>query len=877
MPTMPQANKRSRPLNHANPSSPHIKRAKFAPRESIESEDELCRGSSHAPKKRTNFSALPSPKRQPFSRGDIPRTHFTKPAKAHIMTTTTTHASIPDLHVRRAVSGKDIYNEDDDQRGKLILQQDGNSATLVPKFPAEESPPLQWMRVPLDSITSVEHAMSSSHYVRILRPRGNEFEANLWLEFTDHRDVFSLVQAASHVKTTPCSSENLKVRWQKAFDLASVYATQNTRQISNSTTSGLETSPPRATTKPLEQTEVQKESPRGPRRERIVEKMVKSASVEQVQATGDSKDEDVTISPAPTTRRTRRSSPASITRDPSPDRWTDQNPAWRKSWHKSLIFPPTGKNRATVDDDDILRLDEGEFLNDNLINFYVRYLQFKLESERPELLSKVYIFSTFFFEKLKSIRGKVNYEGVRAWTAKFDLLSYDYIVVPVNETAHWYLAIICNTPNAVNGMPEDDTIPRKEDTTPPGIALDVRDKSDVSIHSDDASTSISKEPVDLEPPTSSRTLQESSPAPKIATSHNKLAAASHVDPRLPRIVTLDSLGNPHAATCRVLKEYLIAEAKDKKGIDLAMVPTGMTAKKIPEQDNFCDCGVFILGYMEEFLKDPAETVRKLFQKEPVKWDIRPSLLRDQVRDLLFKLQKEQQERLEREKAKRRLVSAKKKKKLTAARAANQLASSPTTVREKLLRKQSDANAIPAHVSRTLVGDGSRKAEPDTTRSPLTKQLPGDDNEVKLIKSPNGNPSTSNTGPDDVFYSAPSSPSRRPAAHNADKTKPKELATKPTGSSQQTLDDYLTHRLPGSSSEVEPQVAMTTPKRQNLASVETVDSEDVVLISPQVVTRQESKQLESSPTLVQPLRSSQSSSPKRSRARYDGVERAVDLT
>ncbi|KJK80684.1 hypothetical protein H634G_03833 [Metarhizium anisopliae BRIP 53293] len=874
---MPQANKRSRPSNHADPSSPHIKRPKFARGESIDSEDELYRDPSHVSKKRTNFSALPSPKRRLFSRGDIPSTQFTKPANAHIMTSTTTHSSIPDLNVRRAVSGKHIYNADDDQRGQLILQQDGNSATLVPKFPAEESPPLQWMRVPLDSITTIEHAMSSSHYVRIIRPRGTDFEANLWLEFTDHRDVFSLVQAACHVKTSTCPSETLRRRWQKAFDSASTYTTQNTRQTPNSTTSRLEISPPHATTKVHGQTEAQKEPTRGPRRERIIDKLENSVSAEQIQATGDAKDDDVTVSLAPTTRRTRRSSPVHITRDPRPDRWTDRNPLWRASWHKSLIFPSTGKNRATVDDDDILRLDEGEFLNDNLINFYVRYLQFKLETERPELLSKVYIFSTFFFEKLRSTRGKVNYDGVRAWTAKFDLLSYDYIVVPVNENAHWYLAIICNTPNAVSGMPRDEATPAKEDATPPGIGLVARDMPDVSIHVDDASTPISKEPVDLAPPNSSRTLQESSPAPKIATSNNRLAAASHVDPRLPRIVTLDSLGNPHAATCRVLKEYLIAEAKDKKGIDLVMVPTGMTAKKIPEQDNFCDCGVFILGYMEEFLKDPAETVRKLFQKEPVNWDIRPSLLRNQVRDLLFKLQKEQHEWLERERAEKRLLSAKKKKKVAATtRVANQLALPPTTVREKLLRKQSDATAVLAHVPRSVVGDGSGKAEPDATRSPPKKQLPGDDNQVKLVNLPNGNPSTSSTSPDDVFYSAPSSPSRKPGANNVDKAKPKEPATKPTGSSQQKLDGYLSHRLP-SSSEVEAQSTVTTPKRQNLASIELVDAEDVVLISPQVITRKKSTQLESSPYFVQPLRSSQSSSPKRLRARYDGVERAVDLT
>ncbi|KHO01452.1 Ulp1 protease family protein [Metarhizium album ARSEF 1941] len=875
---MPQANKRSRPLNYADLSSPHIKRAKFAPRESIESEDELCRDTADAPRKRTNFSALCSPKRHLFSRRDIPHTQFTNhPKSHHIMTLPTLHASIPDLNVRRAVSGKHFYLGDDDKRGQLILQQHGNSTTLVPKFPADENPPLQWMRVPLDSITSIEHAMGSSHYVRMLRPRGNEFEANLWLQFTNHRDVFSLMQVASHVKISSCPPGELEVRWQKALDLATTYSAQNAKRTSNSGASRMQTSSSHATTNLPWRTDAQKESPCGSRPGGIIAKLRESALVEQSQATGSTKvNDDVVVSRAPTTRQTRRSSVACVTREPSPNRWTDENPGWRKSWHKSLIFPPAGKNRAIVDDDDILRLDEGEFLNDNLISFYVRYLQFKLESERPELLSKVYIFSTFFFEKLRSVKGKVNYDGVRSWTAKFDLLSYDYIVVPVNENAHWYLAIICNTPNAVSGMPKDDGISKKEEeenTTPPGITMIAQNMSDISIHSDDGISAFFEEPVDLKPPASSTTLQESSPPSKNATP-NKLAAGPHVDPRLPRIVTLDSLGSPHAVTCRVLKEYLVAEAKDKKGVELAIIPTGMTAKRIPEQNNFCDCGVFILGYMQEFLKDPDETVRRLFQKEPVNWDIRPSLLRNQVRDLLFKLQEEQQERLESEKTEKRLLSAKKKKQVAAARAADEPASSPTTVREKLLRRQSGSLAT---VAGTPVGAGSCIGESDATGSLPMTQLSVDDDEVKLVDLPNDNPSTSNTSADDVFYSARTSPSRS-SANSADKAKPNEPGTKPASSSHRTLDGYLTRRLTSSSCDVDVQRAIT-PEKQQRATTETVHAEDVVLISPNVATRQKPKPkpLESSPTFVKLLQSSPGSSPMRSKARYDGIERAVDLT
>lgn len=148
-------------------------------------------------------------------------------------------------------------------------------------------------------------------------------------------------------------------------------------------------------------------------------------------------------------RPTKAASPVLAARQPSPERWTSKNPDWRKQWHDSLVFPATGKNRTTVDGDDILRLDEGEFLNDNLISFYLRYLQFKLEKERPELLKKVYIFSTFFFEKLRSTKGKINYEGVKAWTTKFDLFltTTSLCLFTSKRTGIWPLSATWLTPS----------------------------------------------------------------------------------------------------------------------------------------------------------------------------------------------------------------------------------------------------------------------------------------------------------------------------------------------------------------------------------------------------------------------------------------------
>ncbi|KAF2497140.1 cysteine proteinase [Lophium mytilinum] len=60
----------------------------------------------------------------------------------------------------------------------------------------------------------------------------------------------------------------------------------------------------------------------------------------------------------------------------------------------------------------------------------------------------VHLFNTYFYETLsqKQKGGGVNYKGVARWV-KDDIFSYDYVVVPVNEDTHWYVAIICNLPN----------------------------------------------------------------------------------------------------------------------------------------------------------------------------------------------------------------------------------------------------------------------------------------------------------------------------------------------------------------------------------------------------------------------------------------------
>ncbi|KNG90226.1 Ulp1 protease family protein [Aspergillus nomiae NRRL 13137] len=120
-----------------------------------------------------------------------------------------------------------------------------------------------------------------------------------------------------------------------------------------------------------------------------------------------------------------------------------------KKWHKPLVYPRFGKKKAEVDAQDRERLRDNEFLNDNLIGFYIRFLEDHLERTNNEVAKRVYFFNSYFFATLTNVKGRrnINYEGVQKWTRAVDIFAFDYIVVPINENAHWYVAIICNLPN----------------------------------------------------------------------------------------------------------------------------------------------------------------------------------------------------------------------------------------------------------------------------------------------------------------------------------------------------------------------------------------------------------------------------------------------
>ncbi|NWR81291.1 SENP1 protease, partial [Centropus unirufus] len=91
--------------------------------------------------------------------------------------------------------------------------------------------------------------------------------------------------------------------------------------------------------------------------------------------------------------------------------------------------------RLTITRKDIQTLNNLNWLNDEIINFYMNLL---MERSKEKGLPAVHAFNTFFFTKLKT----AGYQAVKRWTKKVDIFSMDLLLVPIHLGVHWCLAVV---------------------------------------------------------------------------------------------------------------------------------------------------------------------------------------------------------------------------------------------------------------------------------------------------------------------------------------------------------------------------------------------------------------------------------------------------
>ncbi|KAH9263840.1 hypothetical protein BASA83_012717 [Batrachochytrium salamandrivorans] len=429
-----------------------------------------------------------------------------------------------------------------------------------------------------------------------------------------------------------------------------------------------------------------------------------------------------------------------------------------------FVYPFDEHFTVSIKDTDHERLNEGVFLNDSIIEFYLKYLQQDSNSGLDP--KNVHIFSTFFYQTLTRNTSKCcptkdsylesGYNRVKSWTTKVNIFEKKFLVIPINEDLHWYLAIVYNPgallypphipstsqhssiqqspphkssrsirmpslrsrhsfspsgrpPLVLRGasqIPKVISQPDFFDITPKSgtpsktslhsvqpsyISADTNKESQEIINLDDpphkplvnndvchpmelddtleapistpsstfpkkhvlqpSATAVSKtslpssiaepEPVEhLSPKISAAMLADFaeseikantidagsvsrefsdmstpvvSPSPLGVLSDDSASAPFITDSEC-HVIVMNSLGRTQPNTIASIKRYLVLEAKSRQNIDVQRDMIHGLNARVPEQPNYCDCGVYVLEYVERFFQEPDHMLNLILSK-----------------------------------------------------------------------------------------------------------------------------------------------------------------------------------------------------------------------------------------------------------------------
>ncbi|KAF7817030.1 putative ubiquitin-like-specific protease 2B [Senna tora] len=114
-----------------------------------------------------------------------------------------------------------------------------------------------------------------------------------------------------------------------------------------------------------------------------------------------------------------------------------------------VIYPKGDPDAVSLSKRDVDLLQPDTFINDTIIDFYIKYLKNQIKEEEKH---RFHFFNSFFFRKLADMDknpssasdGKAAFLRVRKWTRKVNLFEKDYIFIPVNFNLHWSLIVICH-------------------------------------------------------------------------------------------------------------------------------------------------------------------------------------------------------------------------------------------------------------------------------------------------------------------------------------------------------------------------------------------------------------------------------------------------
>ncbi|XP_043552181.1 sentrin-specific protease 6 isoform X2 [Chiloscyllium plagiosum] len=400
---------------------------------------------------------------------------------------------------------------------------------------------------------------------------------------------------------------------------------------------------------------------------------------------------------------------------------------------KLVVYPPPpSKGGISVTNEDLYCLKEGEFLNDVIIDFYLKYLV--LEKIKQQDADRVHVFSSFFYKRLnqrerRNIPESANlslpqrrHARVKTWTRHVDIFQKDFIFVPINETAHWFLAVICfpglctesnsksqenegmqinnsvleesnsnwpSLPGETDGLADNLTaanvLRKSPDTTDkiPELSagnicecvefdklhtrrcllatnkflsnvnqLDTESEDDQNSNqkaqnvAEDALRQIQVSYADDDDsfdflPDQEYSQEDSNEGGSMTEESSSESVPWGQQPsKQPCILIMDSLRGPSRTNVvKILREYLEVEWEMRKGSKKAFTKDVIKGSnpRVPQQDNFSDCGIYILQYVESFFENPIPSfelpmnLMEWFPQQQVKKK------REEIRNVILKL------------------------------------------------------------------------------------------------------------------------------------------------------------------------------------------------------------------------------------------------
>lgn len=315
-----------------------------------------------------------------------------------------------------------------------------------------------------------------------------------------------------------------------------------------------------------------------------------------------------------------------------------------------LVYPFTGTGSTQITQGEQQRLQPGEFLNDTLIEFGLRYWMESLKESNPTLAEQIHVFSPFFYKKLKNKDTQAGYNAVKKWTSKVDIFQKRYLVVPINEKVHWYLAVILFPDNLLRDVQSKHQILNTNTLEQQGTIVP---ENQIVRHNVDQEE-VDEIEADTPNPSSLPTSRRGSPqdtkmyeltdnkAPEELAGESDHEVRSRVSSPGPTAVeelldvgdddepsdeiwktdasatwllSFDSLGGRHPSALKTLRQYLLQELEHKKGL-IAEEPIPIKQAKAPSpaQPNFCDCGVYLIKAAETFLSQPDKFFQRIMDK-----------------------------------------------------------------------------------------------------------------------------------------------------------------------------------------------------------------------------------------------------------------------